>query len=496
MNYTKSAVFGSGAVFISFILANIIAYLVRVLLTKRLSVEDYGLFYAVFNFIILFLFLRDMGLNAVLVKFLPELRVKKKLNELKSVMFSVLSIQLITSLFLSLLFFLFAGFLSKNFFRNPQAEVLIKLLLVYVILSVFFRFIKSSLIGFNRFLEASSMEAMRNLFVLIFLFFFLGKGLNTLSPVFSYILAILFVILLWSFFFLRQYNPFSYKTENIGRVSKKVFLFGLPMLFAALGGQVIGYMDTIMLTYFTDLASVGVYNVILPSALLFLFLSTSISAVIIPLISELYAKKDDARISEGIRMIYKYSLAIVIPFILVAFSFPVFFLTLFFESRYAQGAFPFQILLVGVLFYLIGQINFSILVGTGRPKTVTKITLISAILNIIMNLILIPRFGITGAAIATSISYFSILVLSTLSVRKIIKIGSPFLKWALTMFSGVIYVLMIYFIKNILEMNIWAEIFISLSIPSLIYLGLLLIFRILDISEIKKYIKLLRQNSS
>jgi len=496
MNYTKKAVSGSFFIFAALILSNLIAYFTRAIMTRNLTIEEYGLFYAVLNFVILFLIFRDMGLNTSLAKFIPDLKIQKKFNKLKTVMYSVISIQLFSSIILSLFFYLSAGFLAEHYFKNPNAEFLLKFFIIYIFFSIFFRFIKASMVGFKKFGLSSMMDIMRNFFVffLVIILFRLGYGI--FAPVYSYILMIILVVLISLFFFFSSFNPFRYKILDFINISKETSVFGLSMFLAAIGGQVIGYMDSIMLTYYTDLSTVGIYNVILPTALIFLVFGMGIGTVMTPLISELYSKKDNKRINEGIRMLYKYSFAVALPLIAVAFSFPKFLLSFFFGGEYAQGTIPFMILLVGVLFFLVGQINSSILVGLGKPKIVTKIMLVAALLNIVLNAVLIPIIGIVGAALATSASYILILIMSTLSIRKHINIDSPLKKWSLIFISGLIYIFLISFLKNILNLQVWPEIFISTGISSLAYLGLLFLFKIIDLKEIRKYLNLFLHKKS
>jgi len=292
MSYAKKAVFGSAYTFISLIIANLAAYFTRIYLSRNLGVEDYGLFYAVFNFIIFFLFFRDMGLNTVVAKFLPEYNIKKKYNELKSVLASVLSIQLFTTFILCVILFFLSSFLAENYFKNPKSIILINIFIFYIFFSIFLRFLKAFFVGSKKFFLSSLLDPLKNVMVLLGILLFFNIGFGVYSPAISFILSIIIIIFLFSPFFFSLYNPFKFHMKNYSAELKKVFIFGLPMVLASLGGHVIGYLDTLMLTYFTSLRDVGIYNVILPSALIFLFFGRSVSTVMMPIISELFAKKE------------------------------------------------------------------------------------------------------------------------------------------------------------------------------------------------------------
>ena len=473
------------------ILANLVAYLTRMVLARNLTPAEYGLFYAVFTFVIFFLFFRNLGLGSAMVKYIAEFKIKKKYNAIKTAIISAASFQFLSSLIYGAIFFLSADFLAKYYFKNPLSSIMLKLLVLYVLLSILFIICKNILQGFQKFKVFSLVEFSKNSIVLLLLllFFYIGMK-NVFAPIFAYILVcpILFLILLP--FALKAFPFFKYKTENFKPITKQLFLFGLPVLVTSVGGKVIGYVDTLILTHFRTLEEVGIYNVILPSAMLFLYFGISASAVAFPIVSELWAKKDKKRLSGGLKLLHKYAFVLIIPLVFTVFAFSSLFIKLFFGKEYIAGALALQILLVGVLFYIVAGINNNIIAAIGRPKTVTKIILFSAFINLIANIILIPRYGIEGAAIATSISYLIALLLSTYKVTKFIKIGFPKIIWLKLILAGIVFVLTISYIKDLLVLNPWIELIISAIVAFLIYVVMVYLLKVVDIQEIKKNIML------
>src|SRR3989344_1036931 len=138
MSYIKKAGRGIGIIFIMNILAYLIAYFTRLILARKLGPADYGLFYAVFTFVIFFLFFRDLGLNQAMTKYITEFRIRNNYNRIKSAIFAVLGSQVLSSLFFSAIFFLAADFLAIHYFKAPAASVLLKLMVAYTIFSISF----------------------------------------------------------------------------------------------------------------------------------------------------------------------------------------------------------------------------------------------------------------------------------------------------------------------------------------------------------------------
>ena len=156
---------------------------------------------------------------------------------------------------------------------------------------------------------------------------------------------------------------------------------------------------------------------------------------------------------------------------------------------YAQGSSVLKILAVGALFFSITQINGTVLNGVGKPKNYTKIFYIGVVVNLIGNIILIPLIGITGAAIATLLTYMAMFLFSFTELKKFVKVTVPILDWAKTLLIGVFSLLFIYFLKNLLVINVLVEIFICFSVSIFIFFGLLVFFKIIDLKEISRLLK-------
>ena len=489
MNYTKKAVKGAGLVFLTIGLSSFLGYFIRIILARNLSPTEYGLFYAVFTFMMFFLVFRDIGLGSALTKFIAEYQVKKDYSKIKTLITSAFIFQLISSSIIIIFLLILSPFLANYYFKIPSASIILAFLMIYVFFSLLFRTTKSILTGFQDVKWYSLAESLRLGITLISAFLFFYFGFKIFSPVFAFILGVIIAFLILLIGASKYFFIFKYPMKNYWKTTKQLFGFGIPVIFTGIGNTIIGYLDVLILIYFVSLKAVGIYNVILPTATAFLFFGTAVSTVLFPMISELWSKKDKVRISEGIRLIYTYSFILTVPLLFTVFAFSEIFIRLFFGNEYVAAILAFRILLFGVLCYIIAVINNTALSGIGKPKIVTKIIFISAAVNIILNLLLIPTFNITGAAIATSVSYFTVLILSTIKLSKFIKIVSPWKNWFKSVFAGFIFVLIIYITKTLLVLNSWFEMIISLTIAGIIYLLLIWILKIVEINEIKTLVK-------
>lgn len=492
-NYLKKIVSSSTIVFITSGVAGLIAYITNIVLARQLTQEEFGLFSATFTFITFFLFFRDLGIGDALVKYFPEYQVNKQYNKIKTSASSVVFFQLLSSLIFTGVIFMLSGYLAEHYFKDPLAESVLKLLLLYVLGSVFFRLIKSIFNGFQQTMAYSLLALLKNGITLILILIFFSLGLTLYSPVLAEALVCVVIILIFLPTFLKSFPFWKWKIENFWPVTKEIFAFGLPVFATSVAGKIISQIDTLMLTYFTDLSKVAVYNVVLPSATLFLSFSGCISIIIFPMTSELWAKKDLKRIAEGLKLLYKYSFVILIPIFSIIIIFSDLFIRSFFGENYVSGSLAFQILMVGVFFYTVGGINNTIISAMGNPKVVFKIILIAAIINVCFNFLLIPYFGINGAALTTTLSYCIILLLSMKSIKNYVPIEFPIRAWTKLFFMGVFLIGLMFCLKHFLILNPWNEFGIVLVTSFLVYFFLINLLNIVNMEEIRKYYKLIKK---
>lgn len=490
--YTKRAVHGASVVLFMSLLASVFAYLTKAVLARELGAADYGLFSAVFTFVIFFLFFRDLGFPQAIIKYTAQFMATKEYGKIKSVLSTAFSMQMAGSIIFAAAFYFLSDFLALHYFKDPQASLFLKLFIVYIFGSIFFIISKDALLGLHKTFLFSLGELLKNGLVFLLILLFLWQGQGVLAPVYAYALVCWILFFFFFPFLLHHFHFYNYTCEDIPAVRKQVVWFALPVFATAVGGKVIGYIDTLILTYFRPLSEVGIYNAVLPSALLFLYAGTAIGTVVLPLASELWAKQDLVRLRAGITLLYKYLFMIIIPVIAGVFTFSAYFLDFFFGPEYVVGARALQILLVGVLLFALAAINHSIFSAVGNPGIVTKIILLGALVNIILNVLLIPYFGIVGAALSTAASYTLAFILSVHKMRKLLQVEAPWGRWVFLLLLGALIVAGLQQLSLLMNLDHWLEMIISFAIACFLYIILLYLFKLIDFVEIQRSIRLLR----
>jgi len=205
--------------------------------------------------------------------------------------------------------------------------------------------------------------------------------------------------------------------------------------------------------------------------------------------SELWAKRRIDKLKIGITLLHKYSFVMIMPLAMVMISFPKLIIKFFFGQAYVNGSIALQILSIGMVLYNVGFINNNILSGIGKPRESTKIIIVASLVNLVLNILFIPKFGIIAAASTTLFSYLIILIWSSAKIRHFIDVKIPYWAWAKSFIAGMSFIAAVWVIKRNLSYSDMAEFFICSIAAGIFYIITVLLFRIVDIKEIKDLIK-------
>jgi O-antigen/teichoic acid export membrane protein len=183
--------------------------------------------------------------------------------------------------------------------------------------------------------------------------------------------------------------------------AREVLSFTVPLLTSDLVYMAMNTSDVIMLGHFGGAADVAAFRAVTPAATLNQLVMTSFTLLFTPLAARMFARNDH----EGINRLY-WQTAIWIAVL----SFPIFALTFslakpvtetLFGSRYADSATYLALLSFAYYFNAALGFNGLTLKVFGRLRYIVSINIFVAVVNVGINLLLIPRYGALGAAIGT-----------------------------------------------------------------------------------------------
>ncbi|MBI2075719.1 MAG: flippase [Candidatus Aenigmarchaeota archaeon] len=449
----------SGTVLLLSFTATVIGYLLRLFLARNLSLSEYGLFYAVLVFVGFFATFRDPGLGTALAKFIPEFMVKKQLGRVKASIFFVSIVQILLGLIIVVPIFLFSDWIAINYFGTATAALPIKLISLSFLISIVMSLLQTIFQGLEKMFYFAAVEPLRLSIVFIISFLLISTGLA--GPAYGYLIAPIIVSVILFAVLLRASPLLRAKAEIDKALIRKLFFFGLPLFIGGLGSVLISYMDTIILTLFRSLDEVGLYQAALPTSQLLWFFIGGIGSVLLPTVSGLWSDGRKEDVSNGILILTKILFMIIVPLAILFVAFPEIILRILFGETFVAASQSLQILAIGSIFYTFYFMFGLILIAIGKSTTYTKLLFSVGGIGMILNIILTPIFGITGAALSTSISYTVGLILAIVYAKKFVAIKFPLSGMVKALLGGIIVLILISAVKASLDLDPLSEIFIA-----------------------------------
>src|SRR3989344_3554558 len=438
--YTKFAVRGTITVLVISLFAALLGYLVRFVLARNLGVEDFGLFNSVFAFLGLIGAFNSLGVDKALIKFIPEFQHENKKDFIKSSIIYVCVIMLVINIIIITGVYLFSSYLSVNFFHSPKADIVLKILAIAFFLDSFVMAFKFAFQGFKNMVYFSIIDVVRMLIILSVVLIGVKLNYGLLGPTIAYTITPLILILIFGWILVKKTFPDFFKSKFVfdRDLIKRVSKYSIFVTETNAAAMILYYTDVLALTYFSDLKNVGLYSVALPTAKVLMYFPRAIGGVLLPLTSELWVKGKT------------------------------------------------KILSIGMIFAVLYGININFFAGIGQPQITTKIVYTAAAFNFVANIILIRLIGLEGAAIATTLSYFIMMAIGFMYIKKFIQVEFPIKVWVKTFLIGAIFVSLIWILKKIIILNIWVKTGVILAIACSIYVFLLFLFRVINFNELKE----------
>ena len=492
IDYFKKIVKGSSIAIGGIFFSKILGYLYR-LLIARIGPEQYGLFNLSLAVTGILTTIALLGLSSGVIRYISFYNGREDKEGILSIIRETLKITTIFGLLFSILLFLFSEKISLIFFNNISLSPILKIMSFSVLFGTLATILSSIMIAFQKiWYQTFIRNIFENIikivltFILIYIFSF-----GVLGAVYSYLVALILTFLL-SIFMVnnRIFNFVNFKKIKEKGLRKDLLVFSIPLLFHGLLISIILWTDSLMLGHFKGAFDVGIYNAALPTAKLMYIFPYIFMILTLPILTELYSKKKEKTLmsvySRVSKWIFFMNCSLLSFFIL--FSRDI--LTILFGADYSAGSLPLIILSIG---FFIGHLQEPIenmFMVLKRTKAILAITIFLTLLNIVLNYILIPKNGIIGAAIATSIAYVSSFILFSIIGYFFIKTNPIKIKYLL---NAVILLLMLYFIKTTFTSSlVLIPIFVIFIAMMILLLFLTKIFDKEDITLIKLIIKKLR----
>lgn len=184
-----------------------------------------------------------------------------------------------------------------------------------------------------------------------------------------------------------------------------LLVFSLPLLLTQSMWKIIEYTDNIFLVALISSDATGAYDAAFTLARPLLLFIWSFEFIFLPIASNLHAEKSFDRVQQLYTASAKWMSFLTLPALIAFLWRPELLLSTIFGPEFAVGWTALVVMAITMYIRLLLGLNWQTLIAFGRTDILLKGNVVAVLVNIAANLVLIPRFGLIGAALASGSSY-------------------------------------------------------------------------------------------
>ncbi len=441
---------------------NLCAFVWTILMARYLGTSDFGILSFAISLSSIVGILMDSGTQTYIVR-----AVSKNYNKTEEYFEKTVPLKLVLSL---LIIIGTIAFLILTGRSSSIIEVSFIMLCQYTFLSMN-NFFYGIFQAYEK-MEYQSIATVLNaiiLLIIVFLTMYFDLGLYGMA--FGYLIAIFGSFLyIYSKISNLNINPHYSFDYNF---SKELLKLALPFGLTGIFYSIYYTIDMTMLEYLATSSAVGMYNASYKIISLITTFYALYPQVIFPVMVKLFEDSTDLMKISYEKSI-KYLLLIILPICagVILYSEPL--MTLIYGDQYTGSGSIVMVLMFTIPFLFVNGTSTVAMNSSNKEMSVTKIYFIAAIFNVVLNLILIPKYSYIGAAIATVLSE----ILITILMFKVTLKAEYAPGWVVL--KDVIKILIASIIMFIILDYLKINMFLGIVIGAIIYVAMIFIERTLD----------------
>ncbi|MBU1704938.1 MAG: oligosaccharide flippase family protein [Nanoarchaeota archaeon] len=402
---------GSGTVYLMIAELAAIAsnYLVHIGLARYLGKETYGIFGIIMSLYLINRAFLNTGVPRAVSKFLSETKAN-----IPAVFQSSFRLQLILATLFAGLYIIFSKPLALILNDIALVPYILILGVMVIPLSILALYLSGYMNGLRMFKQQSIIKVVYPILRIIFTLILVLLGLKIYGAMFGYLLGTIVSVFIA--------KPMIKKIGKSKQVFShwKILKFSVPLTIAALGLTFSRNINVLFIkAILSDNALAGLYTSAATLSNIPYLVFAALPLTLMPSISKSLSaanfKLTRKYINESMRYIFLFLAPITVMVSLTSSQL----ISLLYSSSYESGGPVLSVLIFSSTFLAIFAVLVAVITGSGKPKIEMYITLLLVIAITILNLALIPIFGILGAALASL--YTSLLALTIAAAYVLIK---------------------------------------------------------------------------
>ncbi len=398
---------GGAIAFIYRIATMAVNYGLIIFISKKLGKEGIGIYNICIATSGILIMVGCLGFNTSVVRFVSQYRAKGWYNTVELLYKQIMRYASVVSVVIGIGLVLLSRQLALYYFKDPELELPLRItgiivpLMVWLTINVeFIRALKW--VHISELFRNLSIQTVALAGTIIASFFVLTAEQPLIFYAVGAAISLVFTVGIIVRFFKKEgkggalseeekKTPFSFRSH---------FLISLPMIVTSFIQLLNGKVDVLMLGYFADTGTVGVFGVAFKLSVITNFVIGALKTIAMPKVSELFWEKKMDDLNDVIQYSNRIIFLFALPISLILMIFPETILG-FIDEEFVVGALTLRIFAFTQLINAASGMVAVFLNMTGNQAFFTKIVSVTTAANIGLNLLLIPIIGMEGAAIAT-----------------------------------------------------------------------------------------------
>lgn len=415
----KEILHGATLAFIIKVIGTGAAFLFNLLLARVLGADGAGIYYLALMVTTIGSVIGRFGLDNAMLRHISANASDENWRAVKGVYRLGLLISMVLSLIVTIAIYLAAPWIANYVFETAELETAIKWMSLAIIPFSLLNLQAQSLMALKKIKDSQFIQSVSIPVMMLLVIFFLANNWDIVNVIWIYNIAVISTALLGFWLWRRA----GYKVRDVeGSFSAKIlFQSSIPLFWVSLFILLSYWSATIALGIWGTSEDVGVYNVAARTAALVSFVLVAVNSIAAPKFSALYMQGDICNL--GATAVRTTNLMVVVasPVLLVFFIFPTWVMGLFGED-FIHGAYVLSIIAFGQAINVATGSVGVILTMSGKEKVLRNIVALSAVLNIVFLIFLVPSYGLIGAAVATSLGMVALSLVAAWYVYKLLGI--------------------------------------------------------------------------
>lgn len=384
-------------------LAAILAFGLTVVLGRVLGVEATGVYFLALTTATIAATIGRVGLDSALTRHVSAHASANKWANVSRVYRTALAICLISSVLVAAILYFAGDFFADVVFSDSMLAAPIRIMAFAVVPLSLSVLISQALLGLSRIRDSVLVFSIVPTGVALGGIWVLASKWGVNGAIVAYVIAVTTALVYGWIAWRRTLagRPLAHQSRRIPAPTRELLRSGAPLLIGALLQLVLQLSGLFMLGIWADNIDVSQYAVAWRTAMLISFVLLAVSTIAQPKFAELYAGGDIASLATTANKATLLMVACAAPVFLVFVAEPVFVMSVF-GSGFSGGATILQILSVGQFFNVVTGSYGVLLVMSGQEREFRNAQVIAVSVVLSLNVLLIPTYGATGAAIAAA----------------------------------------------------------------------------------------------